>query len=103
MNYLYLPNNELGMLLIDEIILGLVGISLVISLAVNKFKFDVNKILFVNIIIYPIISIIALIILGIMTDRNLVIAFIIDFVYSFIIMALITVFIFGLGFLVKKM
>jgi len=91
------------MLLIDEIVLGLVGLSLVISLAVNKFKFDVNKILFVNIILYPIISIIALIILGIMTDKNLVIALIIDFVYSFIVMALITVFIFGLGFLIKKM
>ncbi len=86
---------------VDKIVLGVLLLSVILSFAFTKFKGSISRVLFVNLISYPIASIVAIIILSFFVEKNFILAIGIDFVYSLLIVVPVTLIIFGLSYIIK--
>lgn len=89
-------------MLVDKLVLGLVVLSLFLSFTFCRFKFDLKKILFYNLIIYPALFILTFLLSPIIYDQNFNMALAIDFFYSLIFIGTITALTFGLIFIIKR-
>ncbi len=90
------------MLLVDNIVLGVLVVSVILSFVFTKFKGNISQVLYINLISYLILSVIAIIALSLFEDKNFIFATAIDFAYSLLIVVPVTLVIIGLRYIIKK-
>jgi hypothetical protein len=90
------------MINVDDIIIYLIIISITISIAIDKLKLNLIRILFYNVIIYPLAFAVAFMTISFYENKDLMTALFINFIYSIMLLVPITVVLFFFVKLLKK-